>query len=896
MPLPFAPLCHLPLPHLNCRRHLRAWPAIALGWIAAVAAAEPEAPPAPDSAEATPAAAVATPAETPVETPSVAEDETAEQAATLPERIEPVVAALLPRVGDYHRAALHVDPVEAAVARGDWKPPNTGDEVLDASGEEVAWRPADSPRSSDLAGGYAYATFAAPSAGVMLLKAPGCAAVCLNGEWLPGDPYSIGWFRLPVEVAKGENWLLAHLASPAATPRLVRPAEPVRLITEAARLPDLVAGRPESVALSLPLLNATATPLARCQLRVGWGDDEPTMTPLRRIESLLLTPLTIKLPAPQRELAVGESVAVRVAVLSNEPGAAPLAEATLTLRVVGPQDPRSDTFVSDLDGSVQAYGVLPASGAAENAGVVVSLHDAGETHAQRLAKHTPLASAHVVAPGGRGAWAFDWEDWSRTDALEALDDFTRRQAERGDPIATRRVTVMGTGMGGHGALRLATLRPDRFAAVGVTDGWLSFYTQGGARVVPTDASPMARLLGRAPAAGDPLQVLENLQGVGVSLLSTGNADVSPSEVRFLRERLGAFHNDFAYREAEAAETPRLLHEQADWLTHRELRDNDASDEIDFATPDPAAASTLGWVTVVAAERQGAVARVRLSRDREQGEIVGVTDNVRRLRLSLASFGDSANVSVRLDGGRPVKFRPGRDGQTLSLARADDGVWRRTPNSAPLAALFKEPERSGGLKSAFCCRPQLVYGTRGSKAERSWMAAKARYDAHLFLYRGAGRLEVIADADLRDSLRTLSDMDRSVVLYGSAPANSAWLLLQQEASFRRKRTVRVERGRAWIGARPESDDDLAVLAVRPRPGSAEASIAVVGGTGVVGMRMTTRLRYFWSGVEYPDVLIYGPRAIDSPGDPSEAPDVRAAGYFDADWGLEDGGVVWRDLAI
>lgn len=843
-----------------------------------------------------------------------------EPALELPAEITPTTQTVLARVGDYRRAALHVDPIEAAIARGEWKAPDAGDEVTDANGVVVTWETDEGPRGRELAGGYAFATFASPTKGVMLLEAPGAAAVCLNGKWVPGDPYGYGWFRVPVEVAKGENWLVTHLASPAAAPRLVRSTAPYTFVPAAATLPNIVVGRPEPLAVSVPFCNATTERLAGCRLRVRWGEGEPTITPLRAIDSLLLTPIVATLAAPSGDLEAGDEVTATIEVLSADADAeadannTPLATIELTVKVVSPVDARTDTFVSKIDGSVQPYGVLPAvneTSSEATRGVVLSLHDAGESHTERLAKHTPAANADILAPFGRGRWGFDWEDWSRIDAIEALDDFFARQKTHGVLIDENRVSVVGGGMGGHGALRLATLRPDRFAATGITDGWLSFFTQGGARVTPSDATPIARVLGRAASANDPLRIIENLAGMGVSLLQAGHADVSPSESQFLRERLGEFHDDFTYRDSTASSAtgkrtaksdPRvLLQEQVAWLTSRTLMDFSGADKIDFATPNVGASATLGWATIVSSTVQSEIASVRLSRNVKRREVTGTTKNVRRLRLSLEAFSKKGAVTVRLDGGRSVSFEPGRGGVVLSLARDDAGVWRATPDESALGGFFKNPDRAGAFKSVFCCRPQLVYGTRGSKDERDWMAAKARYDAHLFLYRGAGMLEVIADNDIRDTLRVGGDVSRSVVLYGASQTNSAWFLMQQEAIFHRSRTVRVERGAAWLGERPEAGDDLSVLAIRPRPGSNTASVAVVGGTGITGMRMTTRLRYFWSGVEYPDFLLYGPTAIDSMADPGldeegDARDVRAAGYFDIDWGVDGGGIVWRDLAI
>ena len=64
----------------------------------------------------------------------------------------------------------------------------------------------------------------------------------------------------------------------------------------------------------------------------------------------------------------------------------------------------------------------------------------------------------------------------------------------------------------------------------------------------------------------------------------------------------------------------------------------------------------------------------------------------------------------------------------------------------------------------------------------------------------------------------------------------------------------------MAIRPELGDNTGFLFVRPRPGSSTALVGVVGGTGPSGMRLTNRLRYFWSGVSYPDLLILGPRSL------------------------------------
>jgi hypothetical protein len=173
---------------------------------------------------------------------------------------------------------------------------------------------------------------------------------------------------------------------------------------------------------------------------------------------------------------------------------------------------------------------------------------------------------------------------------------------------------------------------------------------------------------------------------------------------------------------------------------------------------------------------------------------------------------------------------------------------------------------------------FVYGTRGTPAENQWAFAKARYDAECFWYRGNGSVDMLADT----AFTATAERDRSVIVYGNAETNGAWKALLAGSP------VEARRGWLRVGERVERGDDLACLFVRPRPGSDRASVGAVGGTGIVGMRLTDRLPYFVSGVAYPDWTVLGPEVL---AEGSKA--VRAAGFFGPDWGVSTGDFAWRD---
>jgi hypothetical protein len=72
----------------------------------------------------------------------------------------------------------------------------------------------------------------------------------------------------------------------------------------------------------------------------------------------------------------------------------------------------------------------------------------------------------------------------------------------------------------------------------------------------------------------------------------------------------------------------------------------------------------------------------------------------------------------------------------------------------------------------------------------------------------------------------------------------------------------------------------MICVRPRAGSKRSLVGIVGGTSVAGMATTTSLPYFSSGVEYPDIVVIGRKALTMP-----RQGIRLAGFFANDWGLK-----------
>ena len=129
-----------------------------------------------------------------------------------------------------------------------------------------------------------------------------------------------------------------------------------------------------------------------------------------------------------------------------------------------------------------------------------------------------------------------------------------------------------------------------------------------------------------------------------------------------------------------------------------------------------------------------------------------------------------------------------------------------------------------------------YNLRGNPDENAWAYAKARYDAETFWYRGNGSIDVVPDS-LFDPA---AEPDRNVIVYGNAETNAAWTKLLRASP------VQVTRGRIAVGERVLAGGDLGCYFVRPRPGSRFASVGVVAGTGLPGMKAAGANQYFISG--------------------------------------------------
>jgi dienelactone hydrolase len=835
-----------------------------------------------------------------VDAPSVAPaafGDAADDATTPPDMIELRDYLVLPAVGHYGRLAVQQDAVELQQITGRWKTPNNGDAVATGDGGTKDWRAAAAKDNSldtrALRGGYAFAKFDSPAERVMLLEAAGHAAVYVNGELHTGDPYNVGWLRIPVPVRKGENTLLFHLASERLSARLTKPPADVYFMSEDRTLPTLVHGESESVLGAVPIVNASSNWLKGLELECT-GGGPPLATPIAPIAPYSIRKTPFQVPAARDDGSDKVQFVLRLLRSGDEKRS--LAKTEIELKRVGAADIQVRTFRSRIDGSVQPYAVRPAlklvttvsdqtalaeAGTSSFGGVmprlpgmIVTLHDAAVTCADQAGVYAAKDWAHIVAPTGRRPYGFDWEDWGRIDALEAVADAAKHYPS--DPLRTY---LTGYSMGGHGTWHLGVTYPDLFAAIGPIGGWASFWSYGGGMPKVQNPNRLEELELRSYLPSDTVQLLPNLSDTGVYVLHGAEDETVPvAQARFMRGRLAAFHANFAYYEK-----PGVDHaggdDASDWPPMMEFFQRlsrppaEARTTVDFTTADPGISSRCDWLAIESQQEPLKLSHAVVRQDVDTRTYVGQTANVQRLAIDVSHLPPGQTIDVTLDGQQMEWNAWPEESEQLWFERQDK-QWRAT---GPPSTKVKAPDRAGTFKSAFNHEALLVYGTGGTAEENRWAEDKARYDAETFWYRGGGSLEVLRDADFDPT----GEPGRNVILYGNADTNSAWKQLLTDCP------IQVHRGQVRVGDRTERGDDLGVLMVYPRSGTDTATVGIVAGTGPVGMRLTSRLRYFVSGIAYPDFLL-----LDVANSKAPAVSVRSWGYFGSAWTVEPSDFAWR----
>jgi hypothetical protein len=315
------------------------------------------------------------------------------------------------------RIPFPTDLVAASLNSNLLVPPKAGDKL----GEQT-WtaKSAGADGWFDGLRGYSYATVDWPSAGVAVLHATGHGMVYVNGEPRMGDPYGFGYGRLPVQMKKGKNEFLFANGRGRLNAELLPVSKPGAWNPADATTPDLISdGARRDILIGLIVLNqenATARDLSWEVRTAGEIIGHSQVDPLCPLEARKL-PIKFKFTASGGDKTDFEFILRK--------GTKTVDTTTISLSHRTPHQVRKNTFVSQIDGSVQYYGVVPPTDLKANA-MVLSVHGASVEGLGQAASYSPKSWCWIVAPTNRRPYGFDWEEWGRMDAMEVVEDAVRQ--------------------------------------------------------------------------------------------------------------------------------------------------------------------------------------------------------------------------------------------------------------------------------------------------------------------------------------------------------------------------------------------------------------------------------------------------------------------------------------
>ncbi|NNF06049.1 MAG: prolyl oligopeptidase family serine peptidase, partial [Candidatus Eisenbacteria bacterium] len=453
--------------------------------------------------------------------------------------------------GDLYRSHLEADPIELQWVRGEFRLPTegkvaaNGETWLRAVADENGWI-----ENEHLRNGHAFGNVTSEEDEIWLLEAMGYGKVYLRGgprignvygytdDWQPWQP-PFNFSVVPVELKQGPNHMyFSGSRFGLLRARFVQPQAALQINALDATLPDLVIGEKPNTVGSVVIMNCSNEFITKAKLQVSLDHQ-----PVQSVDVPVIPPLGVrKVAFPIRSFETTKAGSHALEARVTQSGR-DIHRATLELKAVKPNENRRVTFVSDIDGSVQFYGYLPAAGRANPKALFLSLHGAAVDARNQSGSYPPYTWGHVVAPTNRRPFGFNWEDWGRLDALEVLD--LARQRYNIDPD---RVYLTGHSMGGHGSWHLGTLYPDRFAAVGPSAGWISFWSYRPDQPVESEGV-LEQMVQRATLPSRTLTMAPNLSDMGVYVLHGAEDDnVRVEQAHMMVERLKEFHKNFVFHE------------------------------------------------------------------------------------------------------------------------------------------------------------------------------------------------------------------------------------------------------------------------------------------------------------------------------------------------------------
>lgn len=774
----------------------------------------------------------------------------------------------------YTREITHTDYIAYLLGKNHLKKPKAAQLISDDGlTGAIKWQPIEVNDDNkffnkELTNGCLYLTYDSNCEQIAILHVSGYRMLYINGIPRGGDMYAYGWMYLPIKLRKGINEIFILGSAPCISATLTFPSGHAIISLKDTTFPNIVLGRNNKISMGgLVIINPTDRSLTELDL-VSQIEGRKRITKIPTIPPLTFRKIAFEFDTSgvvHRGAHISELQLLENGIIIDQNVAEILA--------LEPQEPYSDTFISEIDGSIQYYSIVPQSASApQPPALILALHGR-EVFSLNLAHaHRPKSWGIIVVPTNRRPRGFTWEDWGRLDAIEVLD--IAKKKFRTD---ASRVYLTGHSMGGRGTWYLGATYPGMWAAIAPCAGYATNSLKAPEKETKkSKPTNIEQVISRAGNASNVLELIHNYKACGVFILHGDDDEIIPvTYSRRMKKLLNSFHHDLNYQEqpggahwyGNASVDSEIIF---DYFKQRTIPTGTQLNQIDFTSANPAISSTMHWLSIIQQEYPLKFSRVKANRSIEKKIIEINTKNIAILKLSLEEFHEGEIIKIITDGFLN-NYKIKSDNENIHLYK-NKKVWRL--GSAP-SPVFKGPHRYGTFKEAFKNKMVFVYGTIGNEEESNWNYNKARYDAETWYYRANGAVEIITDKQFSIS----AYKHRSVILYGNRSTNSAWDELLADCP------INVQRGQINVGETTYVGDEFGAYFIWPRCDNPTTSIAVICGTGSQGMRAAEGCQYFHHQAQFPDFMIFNLETLIK-----GLEGIKMAGFFGNDWSLERGEII------
>ncbi|MFB6264026.1 MAG: prolyl oligopeptidase family serine peptidase [Bradymonadaceae bacterium] len=474
----------------------------------------------------------------------------------------------------------------------------------------------------------------------------------INGErWYPGDIYSNNDKSVPIRLQKGCNVLSATISVRGGTPKFQLYRTPAEVVFNKrdTTLPHLRVGHETTQPAGIAVLNTSGSVIEDVDAKVASNQYfEATTVEYPSLPADAVTQLAFQLKPKSKWSKAGKKRKAKLQI--EAPSLSKTYEVTVKMKTVAPSDRFVRTFRSPVDGSAQYFQVTPPSNYSpmKQYGLAMTMHGAG-VGARGTSYYVKRDWLYFILPTNRRPFGFDWEAWGRLNGLAALK--TAKEQFNIDPT---RVYATGHSMGGHGTWHMGVMHPGKFAAIGPSAGWASFYTY------PRPSNPpQATAIRRARAHSETLDYICNLKRRGIYLVhGTKDRNVPIGQAKKLKSKFEkcAKDVDLKYHWEQGADHfwrrknsdknslnwPPLL----EFFKNRTLDPNEL--EFKFTTPGPYYSAEHSYVRVLSPSSPLKDVVLESSKVSDK-KIELKTTNVRAMEIDGKALADKGIETIAVDG-------------------------------------------------------------------------------------------------------------------------------------------------------------------------------------------------------------------------------------------------------